>query len=158
MGFQESLRPDTVLVLGPAFGPEAGKDVARMSAPLIRVLVVDDSAFMRGVLPTKIEADPRFKVIGIACNGREAIDKAVALKPDVITLDIDMPIMNGTQTLLHIKRDPELKNIPVVIYSTSENETEKRKTLSLGALDYIVKPHTLEEGSKMISKFLSYLE
>ena len=77
MRFQELLRPDTALVLGPAFGPAAGKDVVRMSAPLIRVLVVDDSAFMRGVLPTKIEADPRFKVIGIACNGREAIDIGV---------------------------------------------------------------------------------
>ena len=50
-----------------------------MSAPFIRVLVVDDSPFMRGVLPTKIEADPRFKVVGIAANGREAVDKTLAL-------------------------------------------------------------------------------
>src|SRR5688572_27683088 len=81
----------------------SGKE-ARMSAPLIRVLVVDDSPFMRGVLPPKIESDPRFKVVGTAVDGRDAIAKAVHLAPDVVTLDIDMPEMNGIDALKEIVR------------------------------------------------------
>jgi CheY-like chemotaxis protein len=94
-------------------------------------------------------------------NGVEAIHYLELLNenllPRLIILDLNMPIMNGTQTLLHIKHDKKLKNIPVIIYSTSENEAEKRKTLSLGALDYIVKPLTFEDGLAMVSKFIVYL-
>src|SRR5688572_31954212 len=81
----------------------SGKE-ARMSHPLIRVLVVDDSPFMRGVLPPKIESDPRFKVVGTAVDGRDAVEKTLALNPDVVTLDIDMPVMNGIEALKEIVR------------------------------------------------------
>ena len=126
------------------------------------ILVVDDDIEDHVIMQEYFEDVNHRDSVKFVVNGLEAIHYLESQKkgvlPRLIILDINMPIMNGTQTLLHIKRDPELKNIPVVIYSTSENETEKRKTLSLGALDYIVKPHTLEEGAKMISKFLTYLE
>lgn len=77
--------------------------------------------------------------------------------PKLIVLDLNMPIMNGTQMLVNLKRTTRLKNIPVIIFSTSENETEKRKSLSLGAVDYLVKPVTYEEGQRMVNRFISYL-
>src|SRR6185295_2831281 len=80
-----------------------GESRARMSTP-IKVLVVDDSAFMRGVLVRKVESDPRFKVVDTATNGREAIEKVLAHKPDVVTLDVDMPVMNGIEALKEIVR------------------------------------------------------
>ncbi len=114
-----------------------------MSQPLIRVLVVDDSAFMRGALPPKIEADPRFKVIGTAIDGRDAIDKAVRLAPDVITLDIDMPQINGIDALKEIVRRT---NASVIMLSarTEQGAAVTLEALSLGAVDFIPKSRGLE--------------
>jgi CheY-like chemotaxis protein len=78
--------------------------------------------------------------------------------PDLILLDLNMPIMNGTQMLIQVKRDPRLKDIPVIIYSTSENETEKRKCLSFGALDYVVKPSSYDAGFKMVQRFATLVK
>jgi CheY-like chemotaxis protein len=77
--------------------------------------------------------------------------------PDLIILDLNMPILNGTKTLMQIKRDARLKNIPVVIYSTSENENERRKSRSFGALDYIVKPSSYAAGLKLFEGFVKYV-
>jgi len=126
------------------------------------ILVVDDDTEDHMIIQEYFE-DANYKdSIKFVMNGLEAINYLESEKqgvlPRLIIMDLNMPIMNGTQTLVTIKRDAELKNIPVIIYSTSENETEKRKTLSLGALDYVVKPLSFEEGAKVVSKFLSYLE
>jgi CheY-like chemotaxis protein len=77
--------------------------------------------------------------------------------PRLIVLDLNMPILNGTQTLLRIKRNAKLKDIPVIIFSTSENENEKRKCLSFGAVDYLVKPITYDDGLRMVETFVSYV-
>jgi len=114
-----------------------------MTAPLIRVLVVDDSAFMRGVLPTKIEADPRFKVVGIAANGREAIDKTLALKPDVVTLDIDMPVMNGIDALKEIVR-VSTASVIMVSARTEQGAAITLEALAIGAVDFIPKSNGVE--------------
>ncbi|WP_072396416.1 chemotaxis response regulator protein-glutamate methylesterase [Hyphomicrobium sp. CS1GBMeth3] len=109
-----------------------------MSHPLIRVLVVDDSPFMRGVLPPKIESDPRFKVVGTAVDGRDAVEKTLALKPDVVTLDIDMPVMNGLDALREIVR---LSPASVVMLSarTEQGAAITLEALALGAVDFIPK-------------------
>ena len=78
--------------------------------------------------------------------------------PGLIVLDLNMPVLNGTQTLLYLKRDARYKHIPVIIFSTSENENEKRKCLSFGAVDYLVKPMNYEEGEAIVKRFASYLE
>jgi CheY-like chemotaxis protein len=77
--------------------------------------------------------------------------------PRLIVLDLNMPILNGTQTLLRLKQDVRLNKIPVIIYSTSKNEHEKRKCFSLGAIDYLVKPHTVAEGYGMVNKLLDFV-
>jgi len=109
-----------------------------MSAPLIRVLVVDDSPFMRGVLPPRIESDVRFKVIGTASNGREAIEKVLALSPDVVTLDIDMPVMNGIDALKEIVRQ-STASVIMLSARTEQGAAITLEALALGAVDFIPK-------------------
>lgn len=114
-----------------------------MSQPLIRVLVVDDSPFMRGVLPPKIEGDPRFKVIGTAVDGLDAVEKAVQLAPDVITLDIDMPQMNGIDALKEIIRRTS-SSVIMLSARTEQGAAITLEALSLGAVDFIPKSRGLE--------------
>jgi two-component system chemotaxis response regulator CheB len=109
-----------------------------MSAPLIRVLVVDDSPFMRGVLPPKIESDPRFKVVGTAVDGRDAIEKTLALSPDVVTLDIDMPNMNGIDALKEIVRQ-STASVIMLSARTEQGAAITLEALALGAVDFIPK-------------------
>lgn len=109
-----------------------------MSAPLIRVLVVDDSPFMRGVLPPRIESDPRFKVVGTAIDGRDAIEKTLALQPDVITLDIDMPIMNGIDALREIVKQ-STASVIMLSARTEQGAAITLEALALGAVDFIPK-------------------
>lgn len=77
--------------------------------------------------------------------------------PSLIVLDLNMPILNGSQALRLLKRDARFKHIPVIILSTSENDEEKRKCLSYGAVDYLVKPMTFDEGRSIVERFASYL-
>lgn len=114
-----------------------------MSAPLIRVLVVDDSPFMRGVLPPKIEADPRFKVVGTAVDGRDAIEKTLLLQPDVVTLDVDMPIMNGIDALREIVRR-STASVIMLSARTEQGAAITLEALALGAVDFIPKSRGVE--------------
>lgn len=109
-----------------------------MSAPLVRVLVVDDSPFMRGVLPPKIESDPRFKVIGTAVDGRDAVEKTLRLQPDIVTLDIDMPIMNGIDALREIVRQ-STASVIMLSARTEQGAAITLEALALGAVDFIPK-------------------
>lgn len=104
----------------------------------IRVLVVDDSAFMRNALTRMITADHEFQVVGTARDGVEAVDKVMSLKPDIVTLDVEMPRMNGLEALrLIMDKHP----IPVVMVSslTTEGAETTLEALDLGAVDFIPK-------------------
>ena len=124
------------------------------------ILVVDDDLEDHMMMKDYFEELNHQQDVKFVLNGNEAIRFLESVKtnqlPKLIILDLNMPIMNGTQTLLHIKRDQALKNIPVIIFSTSENETEKRKCLSFGAVDYLVKPMSFAEGIKQAEQFLTY--
>ena len=106
--------------------------------PPIRVLVVDDSAFMRTALSRMISSDSGFEVAGTACNGSEALSKIPSLDPDVVTLDVEMPGLSGLETLRRImSRFPR----PVIMVSSvTEKDAETTfNALSAGAFDYIPK-------------------
>lgn len=105
----------------------------------IRVLVVDDSAFMRKLITETINADPGLEVVGFARNGQDALKKLARLDVDVVTLDVEMPVMDGLETLKHIMAD---KPLPVVMLSsrTRQGSETTIQALSLGAVDFISKP------------------
>ena len=109
-----------------------------MSHP-IRVLVVDDSALMRKLIPQMLERDRSIQVVGTAMDGSFALAKIEELKPDVITLDLEMPRMDGIETLREITRK---HRIPVIVVSahTTAGASATFKALALGALDFIAKP------------------
>lgn len=111
----------------------------------IKVLVVDDSGFFRRRLTELINADARLQVVGTASNGQEGIDEATRLRPDVITMDYEMPVMDGISALREIHRK---LGIPVLMFSslTYEGARVTLDALEAGAVDYL--PKNFEEISR----------
>jgi len=109
-------------------------------ADRIKVLIVDDSALMRKVLKEIIMTDSSLEVVGTARDGQEAIEKARDLKPDIVTMDINMPVMDGLTSMQHIQS--EFPDLPVLVVSslTSEGALITFEALELGAFDYVAKP------------------
>jgi two-component system, chemotaxis family, protein-glutamate methylesterase/glutaminase len=107
----------------------------------IRVLIADDSAFMRKVLHSILLAEPGFEVAGEARDGREAVSQSESLKPDVITMDINMPHLDGLQATEQImSTNPR----PIVVVSSESKEGAEitLKALQLGAIDFVAKPNS----------------
>jgi two-component system chemotaxis response regulator CheB len=109
-----------------------------MSEP-VRVLVIDDSALMRKLIPQIIERDSSIHVVGTAMDGEFGLKKIEELKPQVVTLDLEMPRMDGMETLKQIMRRYKL---PVIMVSsqTTDGATSTFKALALGAIDFVAKP------------------
>jgi two-component system chemotaxis response regulator CheB len=104
----------------------------------VSVLVVDDSAFMRTALTRMIDSDPALRVTGTAQNGMQALEKIMELQPDVVTLDVEMPRLNGIETLKRIMEDfPR----PVIMVSslTKAGAESTLEALDIGAFDYVSK-------------------
>ena len=111
----------------------------------IRVLVVDDSALMRKLIPTILERDPSIEVVGTAMDGSFALKKIEEFRPDVITLDLEMPRMDGIETLRTIMRRAP---VPAIVFSTHSKEGAYAtlKALALGAVDFVTKPKDAAAG------------
>jgi two-component system, chemotaxis family, protein-glutamate methylesterase/glutaminase len=119
--------------------PDAASSIAGPSQNPIRLLIVDDSRLIRTAVRRLFASDGQVQVVGEAANGREALDLLPRLKPDVITLDINMPEMDGLSTLKHIMiKHPT----PTVMFSalTREGATETFDALRFGAIDFMPKP------------------
>jgi len=117
----------------------SSSSIAGPSQEPVRLLIVDDSRLIRKAVRRLFESDGQVQVVGEAAHGREALDLLPQLKPDVITLDINMPIMDGLSTLKHIMiKHPT----PTVMFSalTKEGATETFDALRLGAIDFMPKP------------------
>ncbi len=104
----------------------------------IRILIVDDSVFMRMALRRMLESDPAVEVVGVAKDGVEALDQVEALRPDLVTLDIEMPRMDGLTVLEKIM---SRSSLPVIMISshTQEGSRATLRALDLGAVDFIPK-------------------
>jgi len=126
----------------------------------IRVLVTDDSAFMRQVVTRALEGDARFEVVGTAGSGDEAIEQCRKLKPDVVTMDFNMPGLNGAEATRQIVAE---RAVPVVMLSahTQQGAKETMQALDAGAVDFVTKPSgevsaTLGEAkAELIEKLLA---
>lgn len=103
----------------------------------IKILITDDHDIVRDGLRLILETEDRFKIIGEACNGEEAYKLAAELKPDVILLDLRMPIMDGITALKHIHRDHP--QIAVVILTTYNEDELMHQGLQEGALGFLLK-------------------
>jgi len=123
-------------------------------SPPVRVLVVDDSAFMRTALAQMIGSEPGFQVVGTASSGANALEKIASLDPDVVTLDIDMPGLDGLGALRRIMH--ECPRPVIMVSAISEKEKEATfNALYAGAFDYV--PKQLSPDSLEISHIRSDL-
>ena len=108
--------------------------------PPIRVLIVDDSTVIRKVLGEGLAPDSSLEVVGTAANGRIALSKIPQVHPDIITLDVEMPLMNGLETLVEIRKN--YPKLPVIMFSTltERGASTTLDALAMGASDYVTKP------------------
>lgn len=111
----------------------------------VRVLVVDDSAFFRRRLTEILNSDPHITVIGAAANGREAVEQTASLNPDVITMDIEMPVMDG---ITAVRKIMESRPTPVLMFSafTTDGAKATLEALEAGAVDFL--PKRMEDISQ----------
>ncbi|WP_333655468.1 protein-glutamate methylesterase/protein-glutamine glutaminase [Dissulfurispira sp.] len=121
---------------------------------MIKVLIVDDSAFMRNALSNMLSSDPEIKIVGTARDGLEALEKVASLNPDIVTMDVEMPRMDGITALRHIM---EKNPVPVIMVSsiTTEGAKVTLDALDLGAVDFI--PKNLSDLSINIVKIREIL-
>jgi len=105
----------------------------------IRVLIIEDSILMVNVISDMLRSDQRLEVLGYARNGKEGLEKVTSFNPDVVTLDMEMPVMNGIEFL---KKIMNTHPVPVVMLSayTKDGARETIEALSLGAVDFVLKP------------------
>ena len=126
-----------------------------------KILLVDDDPEDRAIIEDAMDMIHSVKVLCFAENGEQALEfleqqHSGRKLPCLIVLDLNMPKMNGTQTLRVLKSDERFKNIPVIIYSTSINPFEKEKCLDLGAESYITKPVSFRESMETAQIFLRF--
>ena len=119
-----------------------------------RVLVVDDDRVIQQLLEVNLELEG-YQVAGTAADGREAIKMAEELKPDLILLDIMMPKMDGLEVCRHLKSDPKLAKIPIVLLSARAQDMDIREGLDIGADAYLTKPFDPVELLDVVGRLLA---
>lgn len=117
-----------------------------------RVLVVDDEADIVSTVKYRLEFN-EFEVV-TATNGKEGLEKAASEKPDIILLDISMPVMNGHEMLERLKNSPDIKDIPVIVVSAFSDAKDIAKAAELGIADYVTKPFDFPDLMGKISNIL----
>lgn len=123
------------------------------AAPRIRVLIVDDSAFMRRALAKMLESDPSIVVAATARSGEEAIEKAAEFRPDVITMDVEMPGIGGLEAVREIASH---QRVPIIMVSalTQEGAETTFRALELGAVDFVAKPDAAYDNINDVARDL----
>ncbi len=123
---------------------------------MIKVLIIDDSVLMRTVIRDMLTKDSSIEIVGTASNGVDALEKINALNPDVITLDIEMPKMNGLDVLRELQKMRKRPGILMLSSLTSKGAEMTHEAIVLGANDFMLKPgdhaHVREIGLELISK------
>lgn len=125
--------------------------------PRIRVLVVDDAVVMRRMITEVLGTDPELEVVGSAANGRIALQKIPQVNPDVITLDVEMPEMDGLQTVSELRKT--YPKLPVIMFSTLtlKGAGATLDALAAGATDYVTKPANVGNVTEGLARLQSEL-
>lgn len=118
----------------------------------IRVMVVEDSVVMRRLIADIINRDPELEAVGVAQDGRVALGKMQKLNPDVVTLDVEMPVLDGLGTLRVLRKD--YPDLPVIMFSTVTQRCAAAtlEALAIGACDYVTKPSKVANLSQAIEQ------
>ena len=123
---------------------------------MVKVLIVDDSVFMRTVIRDILAKDTSIEIVGTASNGLDALEKIHALSPDLVTLDIEMPKMNGLEVLKELQKTKKNPKILMLSSLTSKGAEMTHEAIRLGADDFVLKPkdlpHVREISEELISK------
>lgn len=115
----------------------------------IRVVLVDDSSLARGLLRAFMEGDNEIEIVGEACNGKQAVDMARELKPNLMTMDLEMPVMSGMQAIEEIMAT---KAVPILVVSSVADAQSAYEAVARGALEVIAKP---EYDTKAAAEFVA---
>ena len=122
-----------------------------------KILIVEDDAFLHNLLADKLE---QLRKNGIEVyptfSGKEALEKAKEVHPDVVLLDVVLPGMNGFEVLEALRKDPELKNVSVIILSNLNQDKDKQRAKELGVTDYMVKANFMLE--ELVERIVTILE
>jgi CheY-like chemotaxis protein len=118
-----------------------------------RVLVVDDDRVIQQLLEVNLELEG-YEVVATASDGKEALDKIAELRPDLVILDIMMPKMDGLEVCRHLKADPELADIPIVLLSARAQDMDVREGLDIGADAYLTKPFDPVELLEVVGRLV----
>jgi DNA-binding response OmpR family regulator len=106
----------------------------------MKILIIDDSEMQQKIARIYLEKGSGHTIIS-ASNGKTGFETAVLEHPELIVLDVEMPVMDGTETLKKLKSDPDTCDIPVIMCTSVDKPEVREHLLSLGAADYIKKPH-----------------
>ena len=125
--------------------------------PKIRVLVVDDSVVIRRMVSDVLSAEPDIEVAGAAADGRIALQKIEQVNPDILTLDVEMPVMDGLETLKQLRKTH--RRLPVIMFSTltERGASATMDALALGASDYVTKPANVGSAAAALEKIRAEL-
>ena len=116
----------------------------------IRVLITDDSGLVRDLIKAIIDMDPEMEVVGEASNGHEAVERVRTLRPDIVTMDIEMPEMDGLEAIEQIMAE---NAVPILVVTTRGDAKTAYAAISKGALDLVVKPDVnIEDAHEFVSK------
>ncbi len=116
---------------------------SKKSSGKAKILIIDDEPDYVSTIQHHLEWS-NYKTV-VAVNGKEGLEKAASEKPDLILLDTNMPVMNGHETLEHLSRDPQLKNIPVIMVTAACEMDDIATASSYNIADYIAKPFDFTE-------------
>jgi DNA-binding NtrC family response regulator len=121
------------------------------------ILLIDDDEEDHEIFKTALNLLPDDFLCTTFTNARKALDKLLAgeLKPDVIFLDLNMPIMSGQEFLVEVKKRKDIQHIPVIIFSTSSQQSTIKSTKDLGALDFITKPDRFDKLVDLLKPILN---
>jgi CheY-like chemotaxis protein len=118
-----------------------------------RVVIVDDDRVIRQLLEVNLELEG-YEVVATASDGKEALDKITELQPDLVILDIMMPKMDGLEVCRHLKSDPDLAAIPIVLLSARAQDMDVREGLDIGADAYLTKPFDPVELLEVVGRLV----